>query len=150
MSKNQVQFQAGYSLPELFNEYGTEEQCMEALTAWRWPNDFVCPRCKYNHGHQLKTRAQIQCAQCHPQPTTRRAGSFGDSARRHRPVATRCGFAGGSATRSTGLVAQRRPWNSHRCYCARRLGWPMDAARRTDRCRFRSRWRSRPGLRRGR
>jgi len=29
MSKNQVQFQPGYSLLELFNEYGTEDQCKQ-------------------------------------------------------------------------------------------------------------------------
>lgn len=27
MSKNQVQYQKGYSLLELFKDYGTEEQC---------------------------------------------------------------------------------------------------------------------------
>ena len=31
MSKNKVQFQPGYSLPEFFNEYGTEEQCTRAI-----------------------------------------------------------------------------------------------------------------------
>ena len=31
MCKNKVQFQAGYSLVELFKTYGTENQCTEAL-----------------------------------------------------------------------------------------------------------------------
>lgn len=31
MCKNKVQFQSGYSLIELFNNYGTENQCIEAL-----------------------------------------------------------------------------------------------------------------------
>ncbi|MEE9423492.1 MAG: class I SAM-dependent methyltransferase, partial [Methylococcales bacterium] len=31
MSKNKVQFQAGYSLIQLFQDYGTESQCREAL-----------------------------------------------------------------------------------------------------------------------
>jgi len=40
MSKNKVQFQRGYSLPEFFNEYGTEEQCTQALFVWKWPDWF--------------------------------------------------------------------------------------------------------------
>jgi len=31
MSKNKVQFQSGYSLTDLFREYGTEDQCVDAL-----------------------------------------------------------------------------------------------------------------------
>ncbi len=31
MLKNKVQFQPGYSLLELFKDYGTEQQCAEAL-----------------------------------------------------------------------------------------------------------------------
>jgi hypothetical protein len=31
MYKNKVQFQTGYSLIELFKNYGTESQCIEAL-----------------------------------------------------------------------------------------------------------------------
>ncbi len=31
MAKNQVQYQKGYSLIELFKDYGTEAQCMSAL-----------------------------------------------------------------------------------------------------------------------
>ncbi len=31
MSKNRVQFQAEYSLIQLFQNYGTEEQCHEPL-----------------------------------------------------------------------------------------------------------------------
>ena len=42
MSKNQVQFQTGYSLPELFANYGTEEQCRQSLFEWKWSEGFVC------------------------------------------------------------------------------------------------------------
>ncbi len=35
MSKNQVQVQSGYSLLELFNEYGTEDQCKQSLFDWK-------------------------------------------------------------------------------------------------------------------
>ena len=42
MARNRVQFQTGYSLTQIMDEYGTEEQCREALFRWRWPNGFVC------------------------------------------------------------------------------------------------------------
>ena len=45
MSKNKVQFQTGYSLIELFKNYGTENQCADALFKWRWPVVFRCPQC---------------------------------------------------------------------------------------------------------
>jgi len=45
MAKNKVQFQAGYSLFEFIQDYGTEEQCHQALYKWRWPTGFICPDC---------------------------------------------------------------------------------------------------------
>ena len=45
MVKNKIQFQQGKSLFELFQNYGTEEQCHQALFKWRWPNGFRCPEC---------------------------------------------------------------------------------------------------------
>jgi len=45
MSKNQVQFQPGYSLLALFDEYGTEDQCKQSLFDWKWPEGFICPDC---------------------------------------------------------------------------------------------------------
>jgi transposase-like protein len=45
MAMNRVQFQAGLSMPEFVQRYGTEEQCAAALQAARWPNGFVCPQC---------------------------------------------------------------------------------------------------------
>ncbi len=43
MAKNKVQFQAGYSFFEFIQDYGTEEQCHQALYKWRWPTGFICP-----------------------------------------------------------------------------------------------------------
>jgi hypothetical protein len=45
MSKNKVQFQKGYSLADFIKDYGTEEQCRQALFNWRWPDGFRCPDC---------------------------------------------------------------------------------------------------------
>lgn len=45
MKMNRVQFQAGLSMPEFFELYGTEDKCRQALAATRWPQGFVCPAC---------------------------------------------------------------------------------------------------------
>jgi ribosomal protein L37AE/L43A len=45
MTMNRVQFQAGLSMPEFFERYGTEAKCRQALEAARWPAGFVCPGC---------------------------------------------------------------------------------------------------------
>lgn len=45
MKMNQVQFQAGLSMPEFLERYGTEAKCRQALQAARWPGGFVCPAC---------------------------------------------------------------------------------------------------------
>ena len=45
MARNPIQFGKGLSLSEFQERYGTEEQCREAIVAWRWPKGFVCPAC---------------------------------------------------------------------------------------------------------
>ncbi len=75
MKKNKVQFQKGYSIPELFNDYGNETQCMQALFQWKWPEGFVCPQCGSNHFCTLKTRKVYQCNHCHHQ-TSLTSGSI--------------------------------------------------------------------------
>ena len=67
MCKNKVQFQAGYSLGELFKTYGSENQCTEALFKWRWPSGFRCPQCGSDRYCALKTRKLYQCNNCHHQ-----------------------------------------------------------------------------------
>ena len=67
MAKNKVQFQKGYSLSELFSDYGSEAQCTEALFNWKWPEGFVCPECKAQSYCALKCRALYQCNRCHHQ-----------------------------------------------------------------------------------
>ncbi len=65
--KNKVQFQKGVSLSEFFQHYGTEEQCREALFAWRWPEGYICPECGSTSYCSLKTRKLYQCNHCHHQ-----------------------------------------------------------------------------------
>jgi transposase-like protein len=67
MSKNQVQFQKGYSLLDVFKNYGTEDQCAEALFKWRWPDGFRCPWCGSSSHSVLKTRKLYQCSDCRHQ-----------------------------------------------------------------------------------
>jgi ribosomal protein L37AE/L43A len=45
MPMNRVQFQAGLSMPEFLERYGTEDKCRAALQATRWPDGFACPSC---------------------------------------------------------------------------------------------------------
>ncbi len=67
MAKNQVQYQKGYSLIELFKDYGTEAQCMSALFSWKWPQGFHCPECSSTSYCTLKCRKVYQCNHCHHQ-----------------------------------------------------------------------------------
>ncbi len=41
MARNKIQFQKGLSESEFYAQYGTEQQCLEALQQMRWPNGCV-------------------------------------------------------------------------------------------------------------
>ncbi|MEX3583449.1 MAG: IS1595 family transposase [Burkholderia sp.] len=43
---NRLQFQAGLSMKKFQEQYGNEAQCEAALVGSRWPDGWVCPRCK--------------------------------------------------------------------------------------------------------
>ena len=66
MAQNTVQYQRGLSLPELFDRYGSQEQCEDLVRAWRWPAGFICSRCQ-GSWHSEFRRAQrlyFQCSGC--------------------------------------------------------------------------------------
>src|SRR5262252_4020790 len=67
MARNKVQFQKGLSEAQFASQYGTEDQCREAVMRWRWPSGFVCPVCGGKHHSLVKTRALYQCATCRRQ-----------------------------------------------------------------------------------
>ena len=71
MAINRVQFQAGLSMAEFLERYGTEEQCHAALVTQRWPQGFRCPRCgDSRHGTFLREgRHYWQCQRCRHQTT---------------------------------------------------------------------------------
>jgi transposase-like protein len=78
MARNKVQFQKGVSLTEFIGNYGTEEQCFDALYAWKWPNGYKCPSCGHDKGCQLTNRKLQQCNRCHHQASLT-AGTIFDS-----------------------------------------------------------------------
>ncbi len=67
MPRNAVQFQKGPSLTDFFKDYGTEQQCYDALFSWRWSDGFQCPKCGHNQCCELNTRKLQQCHRCHHQ-----------------------------------------------------------------------------------
>src|SRR5215208_1174547 len=67
MARNKVQFQKGLSEAQFAVLYGTEAQCREAVTRWRWPSGFVCPACGGKQHSVIKTRALYQCTACRRQ-----------------------------------------------------------------------------------
>lgn len=52
------------SLLEFQKQYRTEEDCLKVLEQMRWPNGFVCPKCRHNEGYRLSTRPVVECASC--------------------------------------------------------------------------------------
>lgn len=69
MAMNRIQFQAGLSMPEFFQQFGAESRCEAALEHTRWPDGFCCPRCGgaahcVLHGNGRKV---FQCNACRHQ-----------------------------------------------------------------------------------
>ena len=79
MQRNQVQFQPGMSLPTIFNQYGDEEQCRQALAAWRWRDGFRCPQCGHGGHCRLRQRAVMQCNRCKRQVSLTSGTVFADT-----------------------------------------------------------------------
>ena len=57
MAMNQVQFQAGLSMAQFIQRYGTEAKCYRALYQTRWPQGFRCPKC--NHRPRSSGQGQV-------------------------------------------------------------------------------------------
>ena len=64
MARNPIQMQKGLSLTQLQQQYGTEPQCEAAVTAWRWPDGFVCPACGCRDHTIVGKRELYQCHDC--------------------------------------------------------------------------------------
>jgi ribosomal protein L37AE/L43A len=72
MTMNRVQFQAGLSMAEFVERYGSEDKCEAAVVGLRWPHGFRCPECGHA-GHTAFVRARRrywQCAACRHQSSS--------------------------------------------------------------------------------
>ena len=90
MPMNRVQFQPGLSMEEFLERYGTEEKCEAAFVARRWPQGFVCPRCRHAQARTSfvrEGRRYWQCAACQHQCSVTSGTMFEAS-----KLPLRCGF----------------------------------------------------------
>lgn len=79
MARNRVQFQKGMSLAEFQAIYGAEEQCRQAVIAWRWPGGFECPHCG-GRAHAIVGRRRLfQCHACRTQTSVKAGTIFANS-----------------------------------------------------------------------
>lgn len=44
--------------------FATEEACFEHLRAMRWPDGFICPRCRHDKAWYIRTRRIMDCKRC--------------------------------------------------------------------------------------
>jgi transposase-like protein len=58
MAMNQIQFQAGMSMRDFQQQYGTEEQCESALFASRWPSGWRCAKCSCTRSFMTRNGSQ--------------------------------------------------------------------------------------------
>lgn len=64
MSMNWIQFQKGLSLREFLQQYGSEEQCEDALVAARWSQGWVCAHCHCSRCFPTRNKAGRQLWEC--------------------------------------------------------------------------------------
>lgn len=89
MAINPIQFQAGLSLFQFMQDFGTETQCKQALFAARWPDGFRCPTCNATTAFEFKRKQTRywECRFCHHQ-TSLKVGTLLQSS----PLALRLWF----------------------------------------------------------
>ena len=64
MAINQIQFQAGLSMREFFECYGSEAQCEAALAEARWPKGWRCARCACSRSFRTQNRSGRPLWEC--------------------------------------------------------------------------------------
>lgn len=52
------------SLAEFSQVYTSDAACLAAIAQRRWPQGFVCPKCKQSGGSRMRTRRCYQCSSC--------------------------------------------------------------------------------------
>ena len=79
MARNPIQFGKGLSLSEFQERCGSEEQCRQAVVAWRWPKGFVCPACG-GHDHAIVGKRRLYlCHGCRKQTSVTAGTVFENS-----------------------------------------------------------------------
>lgn len=48
-------------------KYSTQAKCLSYIESQKWPNGFICPHCKNDHGYFTSNRYHYECSQCHKQ-----------------------------------------------------------------------------------
>ena len=71
------------NLPELIEQYGTEDRCREYLEDLRWPNGVFCARCGEMSTSWIEKRKQHECNACRYQFSVTAGTVFHDS---HLPL----------------------------------------------------------------
>ncbi|WP_230877026.1 transposase [Paenibacillus macerans] len=61
-----MEINAGTELQSFSSRFNSEQDCMEALIAMKWPNGFVCPRCAHTRCSRLTSRhiPLFECGKC--------------------------------------------------------------------------------------
>ncbi|GBK60946.1 MULTISPECIES: transposase [Paenibacillus] len=61
-----MEVNAGTELQPFSSRFNSEQDCMEALIAMKWPNGFVCPRCAHTRCSRLTSRhiPLFECGKC--------------------------------------------------------------------------------------
>jgi transposase-like protein len=67
---------------ELEDRFATEDACREYLVRLRWPDGFICPRCR-RQGGWLATRGRVICRDCRHQASVTAGTIFQDT---HKPL----------------------------------------------------------------
>ena len=55
------------TLRQFQTDFASEEACQRYLSACRWPEGFLCPRCGYRRAYELVNQRRRQCAGCRHQ-----------------------------------------------------------------------------------
>jgi len=67
------------SLPSFLKVYGTEDGCLDAVFAGKWPRGFRCPYCDHDDGYRLSRQRVMECASCGGQTSITANTVFQDS-----------------------------------------------------------------------
>ena len=56
--------------------FATEQACLDAIAAQRWPEGFRCPHCGHDHGWLYAARHRYECARCYRQTSITAGTAF--------------------------------------------------------------------------